>query len=190
MKTKKQLLEDVLKIARETIPSIELFDISIDKGKLLAKEYNADEELVLIGICFMDIKLGEAVKQGKGLDHVNMGLGFAKDYLKEYDLTDEEKDKIMNCIEAHHGDIAFSCIESEICANADCYRFIHPFGVFAHANLISKKVDDFKTYIEQLKFKLEEKYNILSLKKAKEELEYYYEIYSKQFNDILESLND
>lgn len=191
MKNKKQLLEDVLKIAKENIPPTKNhLDISLVKGKMLAKEYNVDEDFVTIGVCLMDIKLGEAHKLNKAQEHVKMASDFAKEFLEEYDLTKEEKDKLINCIEAHHGKIPFTCMEAEVCANADCYRFIHPVGVFTYAGVLAKRTSDFKEQVTQLKYKLNEKYNILSLPKAKEDLEKYYEEYSKQFDEILEYFED
>lgn len=191
MKNRKQLLEDVLELARKNMPPVKNhLDISLKKGKMLADEYNADKELVLIGVCLMDIKLGEAHKTSKVSEHVEMASSFAKEYLENYDLTNEEKDKLINCIKAHHGKIPFSCIEAEVCANADCYRFIHPMGVFTYAGVLATRSNDFKDQINKLKYKLNEKYNILSLPKAKEELEEYYKIYSEQFDEILKTLND
>ena len=155
MKSRKECLEDVLKIARQNIPPAPgLLQISLEKGAELAEFYQADKELVLIGICLMD-------------------------------LTESEYDKIINCVEAHHKDIPFSCIEAEICANADCYRFIHPRGVFIQDGVLSKRTDDFAERIDGLNRKLEEKHNILSLDKAKEELEDYYQMFRKLFDEII-----
>ena len=151
MKNKKELYEDALAIARENIPPAKNhLDISLGKGKMLAEEYNADIDLVLIGILLMDIKLSEAMRQGKG-----------------------------------HGKVPYESIEAEVCANADCYRFIHPLGVFTFIGVLAKRDLPFEDQIKGLKAKLDEKYNILSLPKAKEELCEYYDIYSKQFNELL-----
>ncbi len=133
----------------------------------------------------MDIKLSDAIKGGRQQEHVNMSYEFAKEFLKDYDITEEELDKIMNCIEAHHGGVPFTCIEAEVCANADCYRFIHPIGVFTFAGVLTKNGDNLEEQINQLKYKLEEKHKILSLNKAKEELEEYYQMFSKLFNDVI-----
>jgi hypothetical protein len=186
MKSKKELYEDALAIARENIPpSKNHLDISLEKGKMLAEEYNANVDLVLIGVLLMDIKLSEAKKLNKGPEHVKMASDFAKEFLKDYDLTEKEKNIIINSIEAHHGKVPYESIEAEVCANADCYRFIHPFGVFSYAGVLAKSDLPFEEQIKSLKFKLDEKHNILSLPKAKEELEEYYEMYSKQFNELL-----
>ena len=133
MKTKIELLNDIEKIARECIPPASRhLDISLEAGEKLATIYKADIELVKIGIYLMDIKLSEAMKNNVAREHTRMSADFAKEYLKNYDLTNEEYNIIINSIEAHHGKIPFNTIEAEICANADCYRFIHPDGVFTY----------------------------------------------------------
>ena len=152
---------------------------------MLAEEYNANIDLVLIGILLMDIKLSEAMKLDKRPEHTKMASDFAKEFLKDYDLTDEEKNIIINSIEAHHGKVPYESIEAEVCANADCYRFIHPLGVFTYVGVLAKRDLSFENQIRNLKLKLDEKYNILSLPKAKKELNEYYDIYSKQFNELL-----
>ena len=191
MKSKKQLFKDALQIARKNVPPCKNhLDISLVKGEMLAKEYNADIDLVLIGCVLMDIKLSEARKLNKISEHPTMASIFTKEFMKDYDLTNEEKDKIINCIEAHHGKVPYTCIEAEICANADCYRFIDPVGVFTFSGILAKRTDDFIEQIKSLKYKLNEKHDILSLPKAKEELEDYYNIYSRQFDEILKYMEE
>ena len=112
MKNKKELYEDALLIARENIPPAKIhLDLSLEKGEMLAKEYHANLDLVLIGILLMDIKLSEAMKLGMGPEHPKMGKEFAKEFLKDYDLTEEEKDIILNSIEAHHGKVPYNSIK-------------------------------------------------------------------------------
>ena len=191
MKDKKELYKDALALARANVPPAKNhLDISLEKGKMLALEYGADVDLVLIGILLMDIKLSEAMKMGRGPEHTKMSSEFAKEFLGDYDLTDEEKKVIINSIGAHHGGVPYESIEAEVCANADCYRFIHPLGVFTYAGVLAKRDLPFIDQIKGLKAKLEEKYNILSLPTAKEELDEYYKIYSKQFDEILKTIEE
>ncbi len=83
-----------------------------------------------------------------------------KIFLEKYPLTKEEQKKIINCVEAHHKGVKFNCVEAEICANADCYRFLHP--------------------------KMNEKHKILSLDICKKELEPYYQEFKKLFEKASE----
>lgn len=188
MKNKKKLVEDVLLLAREKVAMPEILDFSLKKGEELAELYKVDKEIVSISICLMDIKLKEAKQKGKIKEHVAMAVEFAKSFLKEYSLTEEEFDKIINGIEAHHGKIPFQCKEAEVCCNADCYIFIHPLGVFQYMNLLAKRGENIKSQAEQLKGKLEEKYQLLTLDKAKEELDEYYKMFQKVYNEIIDSV--
>lgn len=180
MKSKRQLVQDSFKLTNETIPtSKEHIYIAFEKGKYLAKYYNADEDIILISLYLMDYKLKEARKLGKKQEHVNMAVEFTKKLLNDYNLTKEEKEKIINCIEAHHGKVPFKCIEAEICANADCYRFLSPTGVFAYICFLATKLNNLEEILSKVMEKMNEKYKILSLDKAKEDLEESYQIFTK-----------
>lgn len=133
----------------------------------------------------MDIKLKEATKLGKKKEHDLLATEFAKEFLKDYILTKEEYHKIINCIEAHHKRVPYECIEAEICANADCYRFIHPKGVFAYENFLATKINNLEEIAKKLKDKLEEKEKIISLDKTKKNLEEYTKIFKEMFEKII-----
>lgn len=185
MNSREKLKEDVLLLARENVAMPEILDFSLKKGEELSDLYKADKELVSISICLMDIKLKEAKQKGKIGEHVAMAVEFAKSFLKEYTLTEEEFDKIINGIEAHHGKVSFKYKEAEIVCNADCYIFIHPMGVFQYVGLLAKRKEDIKSQVEQLKGKLEEKYQLLTLDKAKEELDEYYGMFQKIYQEVI-----
>ena len=122
----------------------------------------------------MDLKLGEAFKNGIQKEHVKMSSEAAKVFLSDYDLDKNEKEILINSVEAHHGSISYNSIEAEICANADCYRFVHPKGVFYYFTTLSKRYSDFDSVINQIETKLNEKINIVSIPIVKEELFDYY----------------
>lgn len=103
------------------------------------------------------------------------------DYLNK----EEEYEKISNCIEAHHGAVPYKSTEAEIVANADCYIFIHPRGVFAYKSLLEKRGMAFSEQFRQLYFKLQEKYKLLSLEEVKKELDKYYLIFAELYESIL-----
>lgn len=188
MKDKKILVQDTFKLANETIPtSQEHIYIAFEKGKELAQYYNADTEIVLIGLYLMDYKLKEARKFGKKQEHVKMATDFAKEFLKNYTITKEENKKIINCIEAHHRKVPFECLEAEICANADCYRFLSSKGILAYLCFLATKFDNLSDILKKILEKMDEKYEILSLDKAKNELEESYLTFKKIFNDILKN---
>ncbi len=166
-------------IEKNGTPAIEHFDLSNSIGQNLSEKFDADKDIVLIGTILMDVKLGECFREGKLQEHVKRSSDASKMFLKQYDIDEDTFNKIVNCIEAHHGKIAFLCREAEICANADCYRFLHPKGVFAYFKLLGKRFSEFSKVINQVNTKMEEKWTILTLQECKNELMPYYETFKK-----------
>lgn len=127
----------------------------------------------------MDVKLGQALKENRITEHVQMSVDATKEFLNKFKVSDDEKNKILNCVEAHHAQVPFICKEAEMCCNADCYRFIHPRGVFVYLNILGRRFDNVDACLEQIEKKMEEKYSALSLDICKKELEEYYQIFKK-----------
>ena len=162
---------------------VTLYEIALNAGLKLAKEYGADENIVRIGIAMMDSKLYEASRLGKQKEHVEMSLDAIKNMLKESKIDAAVKENIIKCVEEHHGVDKFYSIESEVVANADCYKFCHPKGVLYYASMLGRRFHDFNKELVQLEYKLNEKHNALSLPLAKEELESYYDFFQRAINE-------
>ncbi len=160
-------------IEKYGLPNALHFEISEKKALELARKLKVDATIVHIGVCFMDLKLGQAFKEGKLDQHIEMGVAATKEFFKTHKLDKAMREKIINCIEAHHGTVPFTCKEAEICANADCYRFLTPRGFFVYLTTLGKKWD-FEECLKQAEFKLDEKWKILTMKECKEELEWCY----------------
>ena len=182
----KEIIEKAREYALKEIelnksPSMPHFDLSNQKGQEFAEKLNADKDLVMIGTILMDVKLGECIKEGKIPEHIDRSAKATEEFLNQSDLDNETKNKIINCVEAHHGTKEYICKEAEICANADSYRFIHPKGVLNYLTILGKRFDDLNECLDQLEKKMEEKHNVLSLDLAKQELEPYYQ----QFKELI-----
>lgn len=161
-----------------------LHDICLKAGIRLAKEYGADENIVKIALSMMDSKLPEASYLGKPKEHISMSSDVTKELLKDIDfLSEHDKENIIKCVEEHHGVEKYFSIESEVCANADCYKFVHPKGVLFYSSMLGRRFHDFNKELDQLEFKLNEKYNAISLPLVKDELESYYEFFQKAINE-------
>lgn len=160
-----------------------LYNLSLKAGIKLSKEYGADENIVKIALAMMDSKLPEASYLGTPKQHILMSSNATKELLKDIDFLNEDvKENIIKCVEEHHGVEKFFSIESEVVANADCYKFVHPKGGLYYLSMLGRRFHDFNKEIEQLDFKLNEKYNTISLASVKEELEPYYEILKKSID--------
>lgn len=161
-----------------------LYELSLNAGIKLAKEYDADENIVRIALAMMDSKLPEASHLGKPKQHIAMSSDATKEILKDIDFLDENaKENIIKCVEEHHGVEKFFSIESEVVANADCYKFVHPKGVLYYSSMLGRRFHDFNKELEQLDFKLNEKHNTISLPLVKEELEPYYDFFQKSIDE-------
>lgn len=184
--------EEIIKKAREwavgeiekyNSPALLLFEISETKALELAEKLNADKNIVHLGAILMDIGLGKAKEEGRVAEHTEVGLEMSEEFLKEFDLDETESNKILNCVAAHHGKVAFESLESEICANADCYRFVSPKGVFAFLHHMGRDEDrDFGEALNFAEEKMDEKWGILSLDICKEELEPHY----RKFKELID----
>lgn len=159
---------------------VKLYELAQETGIKLAKNLNADENIVKIAIAMMDSKLPEAQALGDLKQHIPMAIEVTKELLKETDaLTEKQKKNIIKCVEEHHGTEHFYSIESEIVCNADCYKFIHPKGVFDYCSILGRRFHDLKKELAQLEYKMDEKYQALSLDIVKKELKPYYDSFKK-----------
>ena len=127
----------------------------------------------------MDLKIGECLQEGKLDEHVMRSAQVAKEFLQQFDLGHDILQKIIACIESHHGKEKYSSLEAEICANADCYRFLHPRGFLAGVILFGGEESNLDAVLALTDSKLDEKYSTLSLDICKQELEPYYEEFKK-----------
>ena len=121
-----------------------------------------------------------------------MSLGFAMEFLARYPLEENTKNKVFACIKEHHNK-EFGCIESEICANADCYKFLTPRNIFKMFYNMRQNGYNFEEILMIADEKSDEKWNLLTLDICKKELEpNYYKI--KKFielskHDVLSFIN-
>jgi hypothetical protein len=176
--------EEAIQLARNEImefgsPDMEIFDISLDHGVRLASKLQANVNLVKIGVSMMDLKLGQSIKEGRVGEHIKMSVDAANDFLADKDIDASDKEVIINSIEAHHGGVEFNSIESEICTNADCYRFLHPRGIFVVFNIFKSRIKDTQKSLVMLDEKMEEKMNLMTLDVVRKELEPIYKDFKK-----------
>jgi len=113
-------------------PYVGHLDLAYEVGQRLSIELDADKDMVAVGTYLMDIKLGQAKAEGKIEEHIGMSAKATTEFLKQFGIVEDIRQNIVNCVEAHHATIPYQSLEAEICANADCYRFLHPRGLFGY----------------------------------------------------------
>ena len=151
------------------LPANEQTELAYNEGQRLASQLKADVGVVALGCLLMDYKLGQAYSEGRLSEHISMSEVEADSALAEFpDITSEEKRSIKDCIHEHHGVQKFSSLESEICCNADCYKFASVRGF-----IVSLRYTRDMPLIDLLKLltaKTEEKWKTLSLEICRQEL--------------------
>lgn len=155
-------------------PKMEHFVLANNEGQKIAGVLKADKDIVLLGTILMDLKIGQCLKEKRLSEHVQDSSLAAQEFLKQFDLNAEPFKKIVSCIESHHGADKYYCLEAEICANADCYRFLSPEGFFHGLIVLGNRYSNFNEALAYLEKKIEEKHNVLSLDICRQELEGYY----------------
>src|SRR3989344_5232044 len=172
----------VAEIMKYGMPSLDNYNDVVGVAIELGKRLNANLSVIKLAARFMDIKLGEATQQKKSSEHSVMALGFAKDFLSGYPLEEDIKQKVFHCIVEHH-DKKFSSVESEICANADCYKFLVPRKILRMFYNWKQRGYNFDEIFLLAEEKVDEKWNSLTLDMCKKELEPSYRMI-KEFLDI------
>lgn len=155
-------------------PFREHIDIAVNKAKSLAKQLNADPDIVEIGTLMMDVVIGQAIKDGNIQKHVEMCLDATNGLLKDSQISEDKKENIRNCVIQHHGVDQYYSIEAEICANSDCYRWLSTRGFACAMKCHPQK--DLDKFIEFAQDKRKEMLKLLSLTKCKNELQAQLEI--------------
>jgi len=152
------------------LPPVFQIELANEKGQELANKLGADKDIVLLGTLLMDCMLGIASKERKLSEHIRMSEEKAKVLLSQFsELESRDKENILYCIRQHHGADKFYSLESEICCNADCYRFASVRGIIGGIRYV--QIMELDELVEHYLKKADEKWNALSLEICKKELE-------------------
>lgn len=157
-------------------------DLACETGKRLAKKLGANVDVAEAGTLLMDCLIGQALREGKLEEHIKMSLAKADELLEKSALTDKVKENIQHCILEHHGAKKFYSLESEICCNADCYRFTSIKG-FSYAMRFLRDMP-FNDLVALLEKKVVEKWGLLSLDICKKELADQHEVIEKILKEL------
>lgn len=174
--TNEEIIAKVDQTARAEVekyqtPFIFHYESANQKGLELATKLKADIFVVGLGTRLMDLKIGQALSEGRLKEHVQMSSDEGVKLLSELAVDQTAIQKVKNCIEGHHRDVQWTCKEAEICANADCYRFLLLKNWLQYVYVLNTRQMTFEEAIKQAAMKFEEKLKIITLDEAKQELD-------------------
>ena len=144
-------------------PGVVLNNITEEKLNEISKRYNHNHNALWLGSYLADLFITEAKDTGDIRKHVPMALRYAKDLVKKHNISDQEADIILEIIETHHGGEQ-KHIESKLYKNADCFKFLHPKGVFHIFSVYYDNSENgFEKAVQYAMFKAEEKFALVDL---------------------------
>ncbi|MBE5745885.1 MAG: ribonuclease Y [Clostridiales bacterium] len=108
---------------------------------LLAAEIGADIKLAKRGGLLHD--LGKAIDHETEGTHVSIGVNLARKY--------KENENVINCIEAHHGDVEFKCIEAVLVQAADAISSSRPGARRESIENYIKRLEQLETIADSFK---------------------------------------
>lgn len=152
-------------------PAWRLTELAILKGKELAKKYQVDERLVLTSLylahtVFSPIWAGEIQR-----NHTKLSAEFAKKYLDEWNVSEEEQKIILNSIRAHHNEVETETKIAEIVKNAECFKFVTVEGALIYLHEWGLRQVPYDEAREKVFKKMEQKRKLLTLAECTAEAE-------------------
>jgi len=124
----------------------------------LAKEYNADIEIVSLGVLLHDIAL---IEGGTKPDHHIVGANIAREVLKKYNYPQDKLDRVVNCVYNHRSSKNATCIEEICVCDADILAHFDNIPMLFYSGYIrfNVSINDMKDW---MKNSFEKDYNDLS----------------------------
>jgi len=177
LRLSEKLLQE--EIEKTGFPFLENHRVALIYGRRLAKRYKVDADFICACLNFMDLKVGEAFLNHRLEDHIQMSLDATLAAIKPLQLGCLIIQKIKDCILCHHGVDSYPSVEAEICANADCFKFLHPRGGLTMIAGLMAKGLSFEEAVSLLEEKIEEKLKIVSLPELKKEASSYARLWQK-----------
>lgn len=157
-------------------------EIAIKKGKQFAKKYKVREDLVLIAIYLADSVFSPKAGSRISKSHEELSAKFAEKHLRQWKMSQEEINIILNSIRAHHNKVKATSKEAEVAKHADCFKFLCLEGILVLMHATGDRKMPMDEAVKYAKWKAKEKLNFISLPGLKKEAQ-------KNYNNIIKVLD-
>lgn len=144
-----------------------------EESKKLAKEYNADIEIVSLGALLHDIALINKV--GTKVDHHINGEKIAREVLDSFNYDESKKERVLKCVYNHRSSKNATSIEEICVADADILAHFDNMPMIFYTAYVRSKVsiNDIRDWMESF---FEKDYNDLSDRTK--------EVYKEKYNTL------
>ena len=166
------MIMDLIKLSKDLMrqqteknkaPAWLLTELAVRKGKELAKKHGVDEKLVVSSLylahtIFSSVWKGEIQKK-----HGKLSAEFVRPFLEKWGVPEEDKNIILNAIEAHGGEMPVETKVAEIVKNAECFKFVTVHGSLIWLHECGIRGYPFDEAVDKVLEKMEQKRSLLTL---------------------------
>jgi hypothetical protein len=150
-------------------PAWLLTETAVEKGRELARRHGADEEMVVVSLylahTIFDQEFGGKIQK----NHPRLSTDFIRKHLEEWEVREEEREIILNSIEAHHDHVPTRSLEAEVMKNAECFKFVTLKGCLIFLHECGLRKDDFETAVDHVLRKVGQKRKLLTFPDCEKE---------------------
>ena len=173
-------MDSIIELSRELMykqtqinkaPAWRLTELAIEKGKELAKKYNEDERLILTSLYLAHTIFSPIWEGDIQRNHPKLSAEFVKKYLDEWNVLEDEKEIILNSIEAHHNKVETKTKIAEIVKNAECFKFVTIEGSLIWLHELGLRQVQYDEAKEKVIKKMQQKKDLLTLEDCIKEAE-------------------
>ncbi len=150
-------------------PAWLLTEMAVEKGRELAKRHGADEELVVVSLYLAHTVFDQEFMGKIQKKHTKLSMEFVKGYLDEWKVREDDREIILNSIEAHHDHVPTRSLEADVMKNAECFKFVTLKGCLIFLHECGLRKDDFKTAVDHVLKKVEQKRKLLTFPDCEKE---------------------
>jgi len=150
-------------------PAWRLTEIAVKKGRELAGTYGVDVSRVVIALYLAHAEFSDEIGGEVQRNHPRLSAEFAKHFLVEHRVSNDDIEVVLNAIRAHHDDEAISSKEAEIVKNAEAFKFVSIPGALIFLHDLGRRELPLEDAAQEVLRKLDQKLSYLTLVECKNE---------------------
>lgn len=162
------IVEKARKVARQQFehnkaPAWGLTELAVTKGRALAAQYGAKEDLVVVALYLAHAIFSEGRNDDVQQNHPAASADLVEPLLKEWGMSEADQAVVLNAIRAHHDAEPVQSKEAEVMKNAECFKFLTLEGISLFLADLRRRGYTHDEAAEYAMDKMNQKMNLLTL---------------------------